>query len=328
MRTFVAALIVLAGAGAASAADVVVAGSQLLLRAGRASKLVLKLADPAVPDPAPGSADDPSVGGLVLTIFGRGRHEVGAVYVRPDATPGWRVSAASPRRYTLDDRDARFVADSFRRAVLRGGKSIELRAASSGGLPFLGPEGSIAVRVQIGTTRLCAVFDGASVQRDETGLFAARNAPRPAGITDCDDATLQGAAPCGDTYPACGGSCPEGLSCFLYEIPLGQNDHCVCATGPQPPPCDPGCTDGWSCELVGGQGYFCVPPACQGGSGAPACDGACAAGQDCMITPGDRCFCIDTCVGGDGFPACNGTCERPGWTCQAGPESCGCLPPT
>ena len=50
-----------------------------------------------------------------------------------------------------------------------------------------GPE---RVRIQIGSTRICALFGGSAVLRDVPGLFAARNAPVPPQAPRLEDVRL------------------------------------------------------------------------------------------------------------------------------------------
>jgi hypothetical protein len=74
-----------------------------------------------------------------------------------------------------------------KKAVVKNGLlKLVGRAA---GLPMATALGAVGVRVTMGTQRLCARFNPASVQLDETGRFLARRAA-VGGLFDCSDAAL------------------------------------------------------------------------------------------------------------------------------------------
>lgn len=128
-RWFVVGLVLgmlLGGALAASAvaADHVVGGELLLLRRDPGSgALTIVLRGPALPVPAPGSADDPSRAGLLVTLFGRGSG-ARASFVAPDGPgrPGWNVRALPRVSFSYANPGAAPGSGAIRVAARRGGR--------------------------------------------------------------------------------------------------------------------------------------------------------------------------------------------------------------
>src|SRR5262249_37373127 len=149
----------------------------------------------------------------------------------------------------------------IRTAQLRTGTGWSVRTLDAG-LSLFVPETAVAVRIDWGTERVCAVFDGASIRSSKQGTFVAKNAP-PAAIADCDDATLFGttAFACGGIAPACDGDCPGGSTCERAG-PTDPTCTCVFSYG-----CPGGCPDGWICDHPDGPNPICVPPFCFDGAG-------------------------------------------------------------
>jgi hypothetical protein len=185
-------------ASPALAGDVPVSGRSLAFQwtASGFQRLVFRTEDPDLPFPEAGSADDPVTaqpGGVVLEVFSSGDDSV-ATYVLPKdgADPGWIEPG-------LAGRVLRFVHDDAPRGVslvrrLKWKKGRRLRVVA----PFVPldqekPRGSVAVRLTAGSTRLCAVFDAASITSDRRRGFFAGPSPKPA-IADCSDEAL-GTAP-------------------------------------------------------------------------------------------------------------------------------------
>ncbi len=189
--TIALATFVLAGAPA-MAVDYPVGGTQLMLSRPQQSTgaLSLVLKDPSIPVPAIDGADDPSLTGLTLTLFARYSGERPTFFARAGRDI-WKLRT-TPKATTFAFRDKTAVPGSWDvfTADLRTGAGLKIRTRGPR-LTLSPPEGSIAVRIEYGSVRVCAVFDGAAVRQDKPGRFVARNADA-AGLTDCDDATLSG----------------------------------------------------------------------------------------------------------------------------------------
>ncbi|MBY0275112.1 hypothetical protein K2Z84_07215 [Candidatus Binatia bacterium] len=350
--------------GTAPAADHVVGGTQLRLRRTPAGgTLTLMLRDVAA-IPAPGSADDPSTTGMLVTLFGRGSGEEASLSAAPGkGRPGWVVQSAARVTYAYVNADAGPGSSTLQSATLRTGSGLRLRARSAG-LDLSGAEGGVAVRVEWGSERVCAVFDGAAIRHDEAGFFLGVKAAVPA-LPDCDDATLLGAT-CTDTGGSCGGTCPGDSVCGGNSL-IG----CSCVSPHQPcgdsaPVCNGECPAGEECSTTTGGPFTtcgCLPVgsmACGdlyescGGGDCPAgtscygftlsilrycacasepptdpCGGDCPAGWSCVgPVPGMPATCIPPfCGGGSGAPACDGSCDGgvPNDTCTPIGGTCFCV---
>jgi hypothetical protein len=183
--TLILALI-LAAPGAACAGDQSLAGTRLRLKR-RAADERLVLNDPGIVAPAAGSADDPRVAGMRIVLFGQSvPGEVQELIVPPGG--GWTQRLAPRLRYRFQNLDAPLPPSPVRFVRVRHGRGLKI-VARAAGLALWGSQLSIGVRVEMGSTRFCAVFAGDSVRRDEAGLFAARGAPNP-GLTECADEEL------------------------------------------------------------------------------------------------------------------------------------------
>lgn len=359
-------LVLVCGAlvAAASAADHVVGGKQLTLRRqGSGGALSLVLRDPSIPIPAPGSADDPSLAGMTVTLFGRASEEQASLAAAPGlGRPGWKVRATPRVTYTYTNPTAAVGSGSLASVTLRAGTGLTVRAKSPG-LALAVPAGAVAVRIDMGATRVCALFDGDAVRRDQVGSFVARNADA-SGLTDCDDATLI-ALSCEDSQ-SCGGTCPGDAVCAAQ--PSGEGG-CSCVSPHQPcgdtsPACNGECPVGEECSNLGGvlhTSCACMPAGSTACGGVyPSCgDGDCPPGRSCGIDyfelqPGSGaytewcacrigppspcpggcpegwiCFqgsCLPPFCDGDG-QSCGGTCTQPGTVCTAQIGFCFCLTP-
>ena len=352
-------------ATAASAGDHVVGGKQLLLRAGAGGALTIQLRGADVPVPVPGSADDPSAVGLVVTLFGRASRTQASLLALPGSA--WRVRSVPRATYRYANPAAGQGSPLVKSVMLRDGSGLQLRAKSAG-LALDQPEGAVAVRVDMGGTRVSALFDPPAVRRDGARRFVARDADA-ATLPSCDDEVLQAIAcedgtscggtcpgdaacagdpfgsctcvsphqPCGDTAPACNGECPVGEECAN----TGGTPYTGCGclpVGSTPcggvyPSCGDGdCPTGTSCVLdtftcCGGvQISNC---ACSSGPPPLPCGGACPAGWTCVgPAPGFPEMCLPPfCSGGSGAPVCDGTCSQAGTECRSMGGLCFCLTP-
>jgi hypothetical protein len=350
--------------GAAAAADNVVPGTQLRLRRTPNGGTMTLLLRDVTAIPAPGSADDPSTSGMVVTLFGRGSGQRATLGASPGTgRPGWLVRTRPRVSYSYANSSAGHVSASLTTAMLRSGAGLRLRARWAG-LDLSGVEGAVAVRVQWGSERVCTIYDDEAIRHDEAGFFLGVNADTPA-IADCDDATLIGGT-CGDIGGICGGTCPGDAVC-------GGNSliDCSCVSPHQPcgdsaPVCNGECPAGEECSVTGGGPFTscgCLPigsMAC--GEQQNSCDsGACPPGTSCYgfsLSVLDYCACASepppdpcgndcpsgwTCVGpvpgmpamcippfcndGGGPPACGGSCEggEPDDTCTPIGGSCFCV---
>ena len=367
LASFAAVLVVTLAAPAARAADYVASGTQLTLRAGAGGALSLLLRDLPAPLPAPGSPDDPSATGLIVTLFGRTSRSQASLVALPGGN--WRVRTSPRVACGYADPAAAPGSPLVSRLSLRQGAGLSVRAKSAG-LALTAPEGAIAVRVQMGTLRFCAVFDPPAVRRDSGGRFIARGADIDASLTSCDDDALL-AVSCEEGSSACGGSCPGDSVCAG-----GPGIGCTCVSPHQPcggtwPACNGECPVGEACGDIGGTPYSscgCLPIgstpcggvypscgdgdcpagttclmdtftccggtqisncACLTGPPPPPCGGNCPDGWSCVgPAPGMPEFCLPpTCSGGSGAPACDGTCSQPGTECRNVSNLCLCLTP-
>ncbi len=188
--------------GASRAGDQSVAATRLRLdrRTGN-QRLVLVLKDPSTLLPAPGSADDPTINGMRIVLFGNSiPGEVQELVVPPGS--GW-TQRPSPRltyRYRNLDTPSS-AASAVRSARLRQGTDLRISARATG-LALWDTQVSIGVRIEMGSTRLCTIFTGNhAVRRDEAGFFVARGAPNP-NLTQCTDEALFRPA-CEQTWSGC-----------------------------------------------------------------------------------------------------------------------------
>jgi hypothetical protein len=252
---------------------------------------------------------------MTLTVFSRGSGQQATSSARAGRDV-WKARA-TPKAITYAYRDRTAQGNDLLTAQLRTGMGLKLRAKSAG-IALDGSQQAIAVRVEWGSVRVCALFDGDAVRKDKAGLFVARNADA-AGLADCSDETLfvPPTPACGGTWAACDGACPAGTTCSVVDD--ATDPRCECLEG-----CPGGCPDGWICAYLSGPTPSCLPPFCNG-SGGGACDGSCAPGTDCLPVLG-QCFCMTPCSGGDAYPTCGGSCADPGFTCRAVPDQCVCAP--
>jgi hypothetical protein len=357
-----AILLACVGAVAVDAADYPVPGRKLLLkRSATNEKLVLVLNDPAVPVPPPTSPDAPSTAGLELEVTG-GTSLLTATLVAPGGT-GWSASSvAAPTRYRYSN-PAAPAGSPIRLVKLRGSRSLKILARQAG-LPLTTPEGRVAIRITMGNTRVCALFDGPSVKKDEPGIFLAQDAPAPTSASCSDDVigipcessqNCDGACagdgecggepelgcvcaspsqPCGDTAPVCNGQCPAGEECAnIGGVPY---PNCACLpVGSTPcgsvyPACGDGdCASGLTCMTLTFTccgGTTITNCGCASSPPPPPCGGTCPPGWTCVQVPGQPEFCLPPfCDGGTGAPTCDGACSAPEDHCYPYQGSCFCL---
>lgn len=338
-RAFSAAVLVLLASTVLAGvvhADHVLGGTKLTLRRTQGTgAMSLVLRDPALPLPPPGGADDPSQVGMVVTLFGRGSDTRASLVAPPGlGRPGWTVRSSPRVSYAYANPAAPPGDPLLSVASLRDGNGLRIRAKSAG-LMLAMAEGAVAVRVELGTTRVCALFDGPAVRRDEPGRFVARDADA-SGLASCDDDALA-ASPC-EQSASCGGSCPGDAVCAGVAGVVG----CTCVSPHQPcgltgPACNGECPVGEECASLGGfpaPSCGCLPFGSTPCGGAyPSCgDGDCPAGtgcyQDTFVCCGDVAIPYCACLSEPPPEPCPGGCPE-GWSC-VGPAPgfpAICLPP-
>jgi hypothetical protein len=359
---FLTAAFVSLGFGAAAYADYQpIEGQKLILRrtATRAT-LIFVSRDPYFLFPAIGGPDDPatgSPGGATVELFSASEGQASLAAPVGAGDPGWTVTSTPTARYKFHNRPAPAGISPVRVAVLSQGKMIKI-VAKDPGLPLAVPQGAVGIRITTGTLQSCARFAGATIRKDDPGTFVASHAPRTANY-DCSDESLNGvppscegspypactigtcpgdgtciafpschciapSQPCGDTSPACFGTCPAGEECF--SVGPGPLPGCVCLPegstpcgSPGAPVCGGACPSGTSCEpifqlpIFGGlPSCTCAPP---GDCGAGGVD--CPNGFGCAVIPPSTIFCAPVpCFGSNvEYPTCGGTCVS-GAECQ------------
>lgn len=214
-----ASTLLVAGPTAAVSADHPVAGTQLTLRTrGAKGVMNLLLRDRSIPVPAVGSADDPSLGTVRVTLVARGTSET--VTFQTIAAPDLWTVRSTPRAaiYGCRDRTATPFGGELRTVQMRTGGGVKL-SAKSARFDETTVLDAVAVRVEYGATRICTLFDGDAVRRNRPGDFQARNADA-AGLADCNDWTLAG-------VPA-----PTPTPPLPTPTPLGGGACCACGCAP------------------------------------------------------------------------------------------------
>ena len=181
-RQLIVGILVLCGARLAVATDQPISGAKLTLRRSSSGKekLVFVSKDPLFLFPAIGSADDPGTGtpgGAILELESTGESTQIVVEAPPVVgKPGWTAKDGNVPSHTFKNPAAAPGPSMIKVIVLKEGKRIKLIARGVG-VPFLGPQGAIGVRIRTGSLRNCAFFGPGSVRRDDPGRFVATNAP-------------------------------------------------------------------------------------------------------------------------------------------------------
>ncbi len=185
MRTAMLPLVAVLGAvvlvtAPAVAADQPVSARKLQLKGNPAGKgkLLFLSKDAQLVAPTSGSADDPTlVGATVELCSGTGGY---ASFVLPAS--GWK--GGKVLKYVQKGGPPTGVKNM----LLKAGRTMKIVGKSTG-LDLAAPQGQVAVRVTMGTTRMCALFAGAAVKTDVAGAFDGRDAAAGA-VVDCSDAAL------------------------------------------------------------------------------------------------------------------------------------------
>ncbi|HYC53853.1 MAG TPA: hypothetical protein VEL28_02830, partial [Candidatus Binatia bacterium] len=163
----------------ASAEDVSSPGRKLSMKSTDSSQaLALTASDAAVPAPARGGDEDPTLTGASLTVRNPQTGE-SSTFILPAAL--WSASSTGDS-YKFKNPQAPAGASPVRAARIKAG-SLKVKARSTGITLDEASQGSVALSLASGTLRVCVRFGG-DVTRDEPGRFSARNAPAP---QSCDD---------------------------------------------------------------------------------------------------------------------------------------------
>lgn len=302
-------------------ADTPIEGSKLVIRVrGTTKKVVFVSKDAATPFPPPGGADDPTSGtpgGATVDV------------VTPDAiatlaVPGGFGWDGSSDTYRYKNPLAPGDPSPVRSMSLRQGRVLKITAKDVA-LPLTSPLGSVGIRITMGSTRSCALFDAAAIVSDQAGRFVGRNAPA-AALPDCSDYALGLAAVCGNGLlepgetcdGAATGSCPTGCdpdcTCAAYcgdgALDAGEecdgtifgmsveNQACTYAEGIASPACQDDCRccalaacSAFGFEAVCCPGYNC--PQRIGPNAISYCRPTCSQDEDCSA--GDICFLDGMC---------------------------------
>ena len=277
--------------------------------------------DPAWPFPAIGSADDPRLvtSDILFEVYSAAQGVVRITVPNFPDNPNWKVKTKGLDSYDYRSPVPRLF--EIEHAKLVEGRRLRIRTLLY--FPIGARLGKVAVRVRTGSLWSCALFDEASIRRDD-GRFRAMNAPAPA-LADCEEATLWAAISPGCSTasgPSCDATCPDGgicapddgsasCRCVHPTQPCGATDPICggeCGRGEQCYPIDdsiPGSINACACAPVG------APPC---GASGQSCDaGGCPEGLECDFVPPARpqldgsCGCIDpTATCGPGFGTCPG----------------------
>jgi hypothetical protein len=151
---------------------------QLKRNSNGKEKLLFLSKDTALVAPAAGGADDPTaVGATVELCSGTGGY---ALFELPAS--GWK--GGKILKYVQKGGPPSGVKNM----LLKGGRAMKV-VGKDAGLDLSAPQGQVAVRVTMGTKRMCALFAGAAVKTDAAGVFDGRAAAAGA-VADCSDAAL------------------------------------------------------------------------------------------------------------------------------------------
>lgn len=293
----VAVLVVALAATAASAADLPVSGSRVVLRRhGTREKLYFFSRDAAWAVP-PASSGSP--GPVEIDVSSPAHADPVTVHVPAVAgRVGWTAgfgSYGTMHRWKFRNASAPDGFSTIGTITWTDATSFKLvvRAAL---LDLGAPQTGFRIRVtDAAGNRWCARFDAPTIVADVAGYFSARGSAS-AALADCSAASLgePATSPCsvGSDGFTCGGSCLSDQEC-VFDV----------ATG--------------TCSCTGGTGLAC------GGSG-PVCNGYCPPGMHCGGTSldsifGRSCGCVtdgDTACGDAAYPTCGGACPDPSSVCR------------
>ena len=215
MHIVVAIVLALLAAGApraADAADVMVGGVKLVLKAppGKPERLVLNAKHAGIAAPLPGGDDDPALGGATLTIVAAGGER--ATFALPAS--GWQ-RRGQRTVYRFKNELAPGGLSEVKVAVLRDGR-FSVRANAVGLTLNEATQGSVAIALALGPTRYCAAFGGV-VTHDRPGMFQAKKAPPPSACAAASGQFIDGAVDGVTATTPSGSALTAGGGYFHYE---------------------------------------------------------------------------------------------------------------
>ena len=326
------AAVLMAAADHAWGADGPVAGTALSLkRSGSlAERLVFVSKDALLPFPAFGGPDDPRTTGLTIELISPVRPTATLTLAAGTGTPGWTVKdGASRDSYKFGDKLAG-AASPIALVQMKEGKLLKIMARAAG-FPLSAPTGPVAIRITMGSLRICARFRADTIRTDKDATYVAAKATT-FGLYDCSSESLGAydATECalGDlsTSYGCGGACPPGAVCATRDL-----STCTCIDETEPcgstaPACNGACPDGEACMGIGG---YILPrcgclPIGSTPCGTSQCGGDCPPDMECNYFV--RQFQTGCECGGTGPCGVDGDDCPPGSVCHQGRPGSFCIP--
>jgi hypothetical protein len=307
MRAAILGVLVLAVAAPGLGADKPISGAKLILsrNSSGSEKLTFVSKDVNFLFAAIGGADDPSGVGASMTLVSPAEPPVTFGIPSGIGNPGWKTKDGATRDgYQFTNGSAPAGISVVRSGKLRERRGIKIVARETG-LALAAPQSSVGIRITTGSLRNCALFDAATIVRNEPNRFIARGAIS-SSLADCSDASLGATTSTTTLPPGCGNGVVEGseqcdgASC---GDPSGFVDGCF-------PPGDPN-----ECECCSTEGFFCSEGSVFNAA-VPCCPGFRCEIQFHIGQQGNGTCTTSPCNGYgsvcDGNPCCDGlVCTSP-----------------
>jgi hypothetical protein len=230
MRTLIGTVAVVAclgGLATAQAVDQPIDAQRLLLRVSGNGheRLVLVSHDRSIALAAPEAG---SASSLELFSHSTGEHVV--LPFGPPEAESWKERRGGRRGPVVVFRvprarkgERRATTAGVVRLVHRVNRHLELVANAVGLAPDVTHTG-VGVRLTVGTTRLCALFDARTVRRSRPGFFSGIGASA-AGLADCSDASLAGPAATTSTTVSTTSTSTSTTSTTMAGLLIGNPDE-------------------------------------------------------------------------------------------------------
>jgi len=179
----------------ALAADILIPGTTTVVKPGKLAKVIAKRGDVDFSIPAPGSAEDPTIGGVEMRYFDTVAPGGSAVSFRLDAS-GWSGlgTPLGSKGYKYKGRDDQLDPEpkGTCKSVLLTSKTIKATCKGNPVVlttPFSGSGAiELALPADSSTSRYCAEFGG-DLKKNDAKLFKRVKAPAPLG---CAEISLSG----------------------------------------------------------------------------------------------------------------------------------------